>query len=477
MTDAEYVLKHFKGKILDIQTNFCLTSETIRRSIDSICEHYVSVGIPAGSIVPLIFSSGFKFILHFFALLHMEAIPVLMSRQTTSDEWIRMRSRHGWEFLITDCQGVDSPNYKEEKEIHLFHTPLSGGYTLIKFNASCKAISLKNVYIQPTSGSTGASKLCVRSINAAVNEAVNISERMGLTKRESSILCPLSLNHAFGFGSAFMLSMIFSCHLYLLNSYNPKKLQRFMEHNKVDILTAVPPMISFIEKGLSANSCLPSKILSAGSPLESDLYRSFRNKFGVGIYSAYGSTETGKISILNDKEVYEAGDVGTPLSQNKIRLMPSACTDNSLLEIQVQTNSMMEGYFQPNGTIIEAYNADGWFPTGDLGGLTEQGHLLIQGRSKHMINVFGIKVNPEEICAVLKSIQGIEDAHVYRGKHRSGSDIVQAIVTLSMPLKEYEIISRCKELLSHQKVPSRIIIVDNLPRTLTGKIITQQLPV
>lgn len=117
----------------------------------------------------------------------------------------------------------------------------------------------------------------------------------------------------------------------------------------------------------------------------------------------------------------------------------------------------MAGYLNSDGTIArEAIMEDYWFPTGDMGNFDGSGRLMLQGRIKSMINVFGIKVNPLEVATAIRSMGRIADVHVYAGKHRSGSDLVFAIVEPSDEITETEIIKYCQAKLAPQKVPTRV---------------------
>ena len=136
----------------------------------------------------------------------------------------------------------------------------------------------------------------------------------------------------------------------------------------------------------------------------------------------------------------------------------------------------MVGYLNPDGTIDKSLIREGnYFPTGDLGYFDEQGRLILQGRLKNMINVFGIKVNPVEVEKVIREIEGVTDVYVYAGKHRSGSDLVFAEVSGSKDLTESNIIEYCRNKMTMQKVPSKVFLVDKVPRNASGKIIRDRL--
>jgi long-chain acyl-CoA synthetase len=136
---------------------------------------------------------------------------------------------------------------------------------------------------------------------------------------------------------------------------------------------------------------------------------------------------------------------------------------------------MMAGYLTRQG-IDSSGIVDGWFETGDLGFLDESGRIHLVGRESEVINVFGLKVIPSEVEAVLMTAPGVTDVKVYAGQHRSGSQIVKAAVAGAESLDVAAIREYCAKQLVGYKRPEVITRLDALPRTPTGKIIRDQLP-
>ena len=143
--------------------------------------------------------------------------------------------------------------------------------------------------------------------------------------------------------------------------------------------------------------------------------------------------------------------------------------------VRVKSASMMAGYLTRQG-IDSSGIVDGWFETGDLGFLDESGRIHLVGRESEVINVFGLKVIPSEVEAVLMTAPGVTDVKVYAGQHRSGSQIVKAAVAGAESLDVAAIREYCAKQLVGYKRPEVITRLDALPRTSTGKIIRDQLP-
>jgi len=141
----------------------------------------------------------------------------------------------------------------------------------------------------------------------------------------------------------------------------------------------------------------------------------------------------------------------------------------------IRSRSLMAGYLTRDGidtTPIEG----GFFETGDLGYRDEAGRIHLIAREKEVINVFGMKVIPGEVEAVLARHPEVTDVKVYAGTHRSGSQVVKAAVAGPPTLEVASLKAHCREHLVPYKRPETIVVMERLPRSPTGKIIKSELP-
>ena len=143
--------------------------------------------------------------------------------------------------------------------------------------------------------------------------------------------------------------------------------------------------------------------------------------------------------------------------------------------VVIRSSSMMSGYLTAQG-IDSGMIHDGWFETGDVGRIDEQGRITLVGREKEIINVFGMKVIPSEVEEVIVALPGVREVKVYPGTHRSGSEIVKAAVAVDECLDVATIRAHCEDNLPPYKRPQAIYLVEALPRTPTGKILRENLP-
>lgn len=476
MSDISFtsILKNYKGSINDLDLKLTINRDELLRLIDLDMKSLREEGVTSLDRVAIIMNSSVSFIINFFALVEMGAVPVLLSKYTTAYELKKFDDEYGINWVVSDTLKEEEcikefPNLKERR---LYIGNYSFSVKRINKNAQIFT-SLKGMILQPTSGSTGDVKLCVRDEYGCLAEPLNHIETSFANK--GNIFCPLPLNHAYGFGTAFLLSIISSSDLTLLNELNPRKVLRAFNEYKISIFTGTVAVLDlFTKMKISTDVNIPEKMISAGAPLTEEVARNFYNRFNRFIHPSYGSTETGEICLERENIISNTGSTGTPLKKTIVKI--ESCGDG-LGQIVVSNPSMMVGYLRRDGTIDNSLiREDNCFPTGDVGILDGTGRLILNGRLKNMINVFGIKVNPVEVEKVIKDIEGVQDVYVYAGKHRSSSDLVFAVVECSKDLDESIIINICRERLTIQKVPSKVFIVDKVPRNQSGKIVLSQLP-
>lgn len=471
----ESVFENYKGRIHDVDRKVVIENGELKGLKGLVTNFFKNQGVCALERVALVMGSSTGFIASFFALVEIGAVPLLLSKHTTVYELERFNEKYGISWIVSDCMRWEDLDkvFPNNAGVDFVTENYKWGIKRINEKAELSN-NLKGTVLQPTSGSTGEVKLCVRDEYGCLAEPLNHLETSGM-QSAGNVFCPLPLNHAYGFGTAFLLSIISSSNLILLNELDPRKVINILKEYQVSMFTGVPSVLDLLTKiKISTHIYIPGNILSAGAILDKELSIKFYSRFKSYIHPSYGSTETGEICYEREDIISETGSVGKPLNQTKIRIDNN---EDGLGQVSVCNPSRMLGYLKQDGAIdYSSFSEEFWLPTGDLGHIDCSNRLILKGRLNNIINVFGVKVNPIEVEGVIKNLPGIIDAHVYAGKHRSGSDLVFAMVQCKGTLEERQIINMCKERLATQKVPSKIFVVDKIPRNQSGKIISSQLP-
>lgn len=215
-------------------------------------------------------------------------------------------------------------------------------------------------------------------------------------------------------------------------------------------------------------------ISSAGAPLSSDVHKDMQNVLGVPVLEHYGSSETAQIaSNVPPPGPCKPGTCGVPwpgiimiVGENG-RSVPSGQQG----EILVRGPSVMSGYINAP-ELNKAAFTDGWFRTGDIGSLDENGFLCLHGRKKELINRGGEKIAPLEIDQALMSHPEVAQAAAFAVPHpRLGEDVAAAVVLRpGAKVTPAELRDFVSARLVTYKIPRRISIVDQLPKGITGKV-------
>jgi acyl-CoA synthetase (AMP-forming)/AMP-acid ligase II len=240
--------------------------------------------------------------------------------------------------------------------------------------------------------------------------------------------------------------------------------------------TVLPPAaMTMLCDDIEVEDLSPLKyVRSISAPLSPLQARRFKQRFGIAVLNGYGQTEIGgEIVGWSGADTKQFGDtklgaVGRPHKDVAVRVDDAG-------ELQVQTPALGAGY--ANGTdLSDRRTADGWFRTGDIGRIDEDGFVWIEGRVSDMINRGGLKVFPEEVAEVLRLSPEVADAAVAGAPDDRLGEVPWAfVVPAGIGVDLDELRALCREHLAPYKVPLRIEVVDALPRNEIGKVMTATL--
>jgi malonyl-CoA/methylmalonyl-CoA synthetase len=196
-------------------------------------------------------------------------------------------------------------------------------------------------------------------------------------------------------------------------------------------------------------------------------HQEFTARTGHVILERYGMTETCMLTsnpLLGERK---PGTVGPPLPGVEVRL-----SDGSPGGIQVRGSNVFDGYWRRPELKETEFTADGWFKTGDLGMIDDDGYVEIVGRSKDLIISGGLNVYPKEIELLLDSLPGVEESAVIGIADADFGEAVVAVVVLggSESTTPEAIRHAAREHLAGFKVPKQVHILDALPRNAMGKV-------
>jgi acyl-CoA synthetase (AMP-forming)/AMP-acid ligase II len=328
-----------------------------------------------------------------------------------------------------------------------------------------------------TSGTTGTPKGAPRK-EAGIPAAVSLLSRMPLHAGwRTHIAAPLF--HTWGFAH-FALSMLLGSTVVLRRRFDPEDVLGVVEDNKCESLVVIPVMLQRIlsldEAVLSRYSLPALKVVaSSGSALPGELALNWMNQFGNNLYNIYGSTEVAWATIATPEDLRAApSSAGKPPHNTVVRLFDEddqPVPTGSTGRIFVGNSLLFEGYSGGGSKTM----IDGLMSSGDVGRFDEDGRLYVEGRDDEMIVSGGENVFPQEIEDCLVGHASVVEAAAIGIADPEFGARLRAFVSVRAEVTEDELKEHVKANLARFKVPKEIVVIPELPRNATGKILKREL--
>ena len=295
----------------------------------------------------------------------------------------------------------------------------------------------------------------------------------------------LPLFHVFGLSSVLNMIVRFGATMVLIPRFEADAVLDAMARHRCTIFTGVPTMyFALLQADLAGRDLSSLRVcVSGGAPIPGEVIRAFEEKFpGVVILEGYGLTETASTTTFNfSAEQRKVLSIGLPIWGVQVRVVdeedkPLPPGPENIGEIVIRGHNLMKGYYRNPDATAEAFRG-GWFHTGDLAYADEDGYLFVVDRKKDMLIRGGYNVYPREIEEVLFAHPAVAEAAVIgRPDERLGEEVVAVLVLKpGAQADPDDIIAYSRERLAAYKYPREVIIVADLPKGPTGKILKREL--
>ncbi|MDY6996247.1 MAG: AMP-binding protein [Actinomycetota bacterium] len=425
-------------------------------------------GVDTGARVALMSSNRPEFVVALRAIWHLGAAAVLLS-----PAWKDTEVRHALALTgFTHAVG-DHPALAEVMPMRHLGEPITPAAPAGR-PAPDPGTDAVLVFSSGTTGMPKAVRHTHASLAAAVRHwrdalGLTASDRMQVMTPPSHILGLLNIVMALDTGAWIRLHRRFDIDEMLAH----------IQSDRITVEMAVAP----IALALSAHPRLESFDLSSlryimwcATPVTESVADAVTARTGVRWVTAYGASELPVIAC-NDLENARLDTVGRAVSGVDVRIVSldggAPLGVGAEGEIQVRSASAMDGYL-PDTATAEAF-VDGWYRTGDVGTLDSEGWLRITDRAKEMIKVRGFQVAPAEIEAVLHGHPAVDDCAVFGVPAGADGEAIVAAVTTSSAVTPDELATLVADRLAGYKRPSRVVVVDEIPRLPSGKVLRRVL--
>jgi long-chain acyl-CoA synthetase len=335
-----------------------------------------------------------------------------------------------------------------------------------------------------TSGTTGRPK-GAELTHFQLYMNADIPGRLFDVRQDDVIITVLPLFHVFGLSSILNIAVRFGCTMSLIPRFDAGTVLAAIQHHRATIFEGVPTMFMALLQHPQLDQYDVASLrvaISGGAAIPAPVLDAFEDRFGVVILEGYGLSETASTTTFNrsatDRRPYSVGKPiwGTELQIWDDQGRPLPPGRDHVGELVTRGFHVMKGYLNSPQATAEAF-AGGWFHTGDLGYVDDDGFVFIVDRKKELIIRGGYNVYPREIEEVLYAHPAIAEAAVVGIPDQQLGEEVKAFVALKpgQELVESELIAYCKERVAAYKYPRVIEVRDELPKSATGKVLKQQL--
>jgi long-chain acyl-CoA synthetase len=336
-----------------------------------------------------------------------------------------------------------------------------------------------------TSGTTGRPKGAELTHAGLGSNARTTTETLLEGTPDDVIMGCLPLFHVFGLNCSLNAGVLARSCLTLIPRFDGGKALQVIARDKVTIFEGVPTMFSAMlhQPDPSAHDVSSLRLcISGGSAMPVEVMRSFEETFGCIVLEGYGLSETSPVASFNHPHAErKPGSIGTPIRGVELRLVGDDGADvgsGEVGEIAIRGENVMKGYWQrPEDTA--AAIPDGWFRTGDLARVDEDGYYVIVDRKKEMIIRGGYNVYPREIEEALYEHPAVAEVACIGVAHPDLGEEVAAAVALkpgaTAEVDELREFARAR--VAAYKYPRHVWLVDALPKGPTGKILRRAVEV
>jgi len=336
-----------------------------------------------------------------------------------------------------------------------------------------------------TSGTTGKPKGAVLTQRNLLHDARNVAQIWEITS--SDVLChALPLFHVHGLCFALHSSLIAGAHVVMLDAFSPETVLPVLldrQNLACTLFMAVPSMYAKLLEAV-ADKALDFGYIrlwtSGSAPLLVKDFERIKRAFGKEPVEREGMSETGMNFSNPLRGTKKPGSIGLPLPGLEVRIVDPATLQDVKAgetgEIWLKGPAVTPGYWRKPEETAKAF-MDGWFRTGDLGRIDDEGYYYLTDRLKHIIISGGENISPKEVESVINRLEGVVESSVIGLPDDQWGEKVAAAVVVKpeSKVKSEDVQQFCKLHLHNWKCPKEIVLVEMLPRNTMGKVLKEEL--
>lgn len=479
-----------------------LTVGEIDSQAEALAAALANLGIGAGDRIALVLPACPEFVVSLFAAAKIGAVVVPLNPRLTGTE-LQYRLRHSGAACVVTIEHVQGTDYLQLFEELMPQLPelqylvtvgeddLWYDDRIFQFEDLISAGAGRDFAVTPTdaddlfalvytSGTSGKPKGVQLSHANLISAAAGTADALELGRRDR-VVGISALYHVFGLGPGLLSTLLAGACIVLQEDIDAAATLAAVARHRATVHYGIPTLfvaeLASPELRRTDLSTL-RVVMIAGAPVADELVARVARDFGTVVVTGYSLTETASTlcsSRLSDPEVKRRFTVGRPVAGTDVRIVEKDGAElpvESVGEIGVMGPGVMLGYYRQPRMTADSFDTDGYFLTGDLGLVDEEGYLHLVGRTKDVIIRSGFKVYPREVEARIESHPAVQEvAAVGVPDALLGEAICACVVSVEGGIvTAHEIVDWCRETLADEKIPDSVRFFDELPRTDTGQV-------
>ena len=447
-------------------------------------------GIGAGDRVALLCGNTRHFVVAYLAALGLGAVAVPLNPFDPAAALEHELSEVAAGLIVVDGNGADAWSSVDRARVPSVRSVVAAGTDIERAAASLDELAASApvpvidrdagdlAVLLFTSGTAGAPRAAMLTHG---NLLANIGQSAvdGGIGASDVVYCVLPLHHVFGLNVALGQTLAGGGSIVLVQRFDPATAIETIAERGVTVVPGAPPMwlawAAFADA--TAESFAGVRLaLTGAAPMPAETIHSFEERFGLVLREGYGLTEAAPVVTTSVGIPIRAGSVGRVVPGVEVRLVDGDGSDvlaGDPGEIWVRGPNVFAGYWNDAEATARVLDPQGWLHTGDVAVVDDAGYLWLVDRAKDLIIVSGFNVYPAEVEEVLAEHSGVAEAAVVGVAHPHTGEAVKAYVVAKpgVELFEEQLVRHCADHLARYKCPTKVLVVLELPRNASGKLL------
>lgn len=468
----------------------------LRDEIDATRGVLAGLGLEPGDRVAILCGTNPRFVRAWFGVIGAGLVAVPLNPQAPAPEIERELAMSGVKAVIAGPAGVGAISDLDRAAVPtLEHVFVPAGADIEHATDLDEAVEMSSgapiveradddvCALLFTSGTAGFPKAAMLTHGNLASSIRQVLTRPGpVTRPDDVTACVVPMFHVLGLNSILNQTLWVGATLILIERFDPTSMVELIEDEKVTVLAGPPTMWSALTQvdGVTPAQFASLRIaVSGAAPIPDRVVHDARDRLGFRIHEGYGLTETSPSVTVASGDA-PVGSIGRPVPGLEVRLVDDAGDDvyiGDAGEVLVRGPNVFVGYLDDPEATARILDADGWLHTGDMAVVDDDGYLFLVDRAKDLIIVSGFNVYPAEVERVLMAHPAVADAGVVGVPHPHSGEAVKAFVVAApdRDVEEDELIEWCATELARYKCPTKVDVVDEIPRGMGGKTLRREL--